>query len=81
MSRSRPPRLALAVAEVEKEDKEAKSTPTVKQTMVRHQLYRKFRQGKNASAYSATVRRSAHARAPHQLDPRRHPREASHLAG
>lgn len=49
-----------AVAAVEKEDKEekAKSTPTVKQTMVRHQLYRKFRVAKNASGYSATV--SAH---------------------
>ncbi|KAG8464605.1 hypothetical protein KFE25_009973 [Diacronema lutheri] len=42
-----------AVAAVDKEEK-TQSTPTVKQTMARHQLYRKFRAAKNAAEYSAT---------------------------
>jgi hypothetical protein len=54
----------LAVAEVAKEEKSVKTTPTVKQTMVRHQLYRKFRAAKNTSEYSATVRAATRLAAP-----------------
>ncbi|KAJ1618708.1 hypothetical protein T492DRAFT_1090774 [Pavlovales sp. CCMP2436] len=43
-----------AVTAVETEDKTQTTTPTVKQTMARHALYRKFRAAKNASGYSAT---------------------------